>query len=737
MGASRPCVSPLTATTWAVSAAPKANFSPPSPIPRDTSAASSVLSTLAATPSHKGCHHLFPDKARHKSPKMDAISIEEANKIRVAMGMKPLPVPGKEDTSGPVFKEPKAGDGDSDEEPASTLETRSAAAFDNWKQIEEEKAAKAKLQAKKDAIKKARDQAQRFAKLEGQGLGEGDDVDAKTWLMGQKKRQKQIEKARKLEQELAEQEAQLQAEYTAKDLAGVKVAHEFDQLGEGEEHILTLKDAAVDDDEAGDELENLGLAESERTKERLDSKKRKRAYDPNDMDESGQQSILAQYDEEIDGKKRKVFTLDGQGRTVEETQKIKDDGTLGQSKVKISLDLLQEDTPISDYVDPSEVKIKKPKKKKKEKKSRKKAIDDDDIFPMPEPAAPQETGGMDVDQAEAAPPKKKIVEDFIDDEDLQANLAMQRRAALKKRKKMKPEDLARQLREEASETPDVMDTVENTEDEPGLVIDETSEFVANLQGPAERPERQRKKSSQPRSRAVSEAANGVDEEGDVDMDKSYAEVEEAQERAAREARSVSVPDITTTGLDEEETVDRGIAATLHLLKQRGQIAEANGGELNQRHIEHQRFLAEKQKMETDAEMRAKLQRERDRRSGRLEHMSAREREALAQKANQDRDRLESRKMADIFNKEYKPNVELKYIDEFGRRMNQKEAFKHLSHQFHGKGSGKQKTEKRLKKIDEEKKREAMSSLDSSQHTAMNTAMDTTAKKNRQAGVRLQ
>ena len=39
-------------------------------------------------------------------------------------------------------------------------------------------------------------------------------------------------------------------------------------------------------------------------------------------------------------------------------------------------------------------------------------------------------------------------------------------------------------------------------------------------------------------------------------------------------------------------------------------------------------------------------------------------------------------------------------------MNQKEAFKHLSHMFHGKGSGKQKTEKRLKKIEDEKKNAA-------------------------------
>jgi hypothetical protein len=34
-------------------------------------------------------------------------------------------------------------------------------------------------------------------------------------------------------------------------------------------------------------------------------------------------------------------------------------------------------------------------------------------------------------------------------------------------------------------------------------------------------------------------------------------------------------------------------------------------------------------------------------------------------------------------------------------MNEKEAFRHLSHRFHGKGSGKKKTEKRAKKLIEE------------------------------------
>ncbi|KAK7518743.1 SART-1 protein [Phyllosticta citriasiana] len=663
----------------------------------------------------------------------DAISIEEANKIRVAMGMKPLPVPGQEAPSGPVFQESKGSD--SDEEPASTLETRTEASYGNWNNHLAEQEAKAKATARKEAVKKAREQAQRFAQLEGKGLGDGDDVDAKTWLAGQKKRQKKIEKLKKLEQELAEREAQAQAEYTAADLAGVKVGHELDQFGEGEEHILTLKDAAVDDEEAGDELEAVNIRDTEKVNERLESKKRKRAYDPNNLDDDAQGTILAQYDEEIDGKKRKLFTLDGQGRTKEEAERSAAGDATGPSRsIKISLDLLKdESTPASDYVDPSQVKVKKPKKKK-EKKSRKKALDDDDIFPTPE--AP-DAGAMEVDLPESKPAPKKISDDnFVDDEDLQAQLALQRRQALKKRKKVKPEDLARQIREEASATPGVVDSTETPEEEPGLVIDETTEFVANLQGPAERPQRQRSKSAQPTRRASE--PNEIDDEGDTNMEQSYAEVEDEAERQARAERSASaVADITTTGLDEEEIVERGVGATLKLLRQRGQVKDSNGQELNENFVGHQRFIAERNKAMVEAEQRAKLQRERDRRSGRMEHMSAREREALAQKANQDRDRIESKRMAEIFNKEYKPNVDLKYVDEFGRHMNQKEAFKHLSHQFHGKGSGKQKTEKRLKKIEEEKKREAMSSLDSSQHTSMNTAMDATARKNRAAGIRLE
>ena len=50
---------------------------------------------------------------------------------------------------------------------------------------------------------------------------------------------------------------------------------------------------------------------------------------------------------------------------------------------------------------------------------------------------------------------------------------------------------------------------------------------------------------------------------------------------------------------------------------------------------------------------------------------------------------------------YKPDIKIDYIDESGRNLNQKEAFRALSHRFHGKGSGKRKQEKRSKKLEQE------------------------------------
>ncbi|KAL4817599.1 SART-1 protein [Aspergillus spinulosporus] len=666
----------------------------------------------------------------------DAISIEQNNKIRAALGLKPLPVPGANATS-PSFKEPNDSP---DEEPASTIETREAAASENWKRLQDEANAKKKREERNAAIKRARELAQRNAKLEGTTLGESADadMDTKTWLLQAKKKQKKIERerARKLAEEL--EERQRVAEYTASDLAGIKVGHEIDDFGGGEEHVLTLKDTTIDEnEEEGDELENIELRDREKAAERLELKKRKPVYDPTEENTG----ILAQYDEEIDGKKRKRFTLDAKGSTEEEQEARRQEVSEKLKRNVISLDF-EAENPVSDYMDVSEIKVKKPKKKKAKTTKKRSALDNDDISLPTEPVDTSNDASMDIDTINGAPapaPRKTLDENisFVDDDDLQALLTRQRRAALKKRQKSRPEDIARQLREEGSQTP--MDT-ETPEEEPGLVIDETSEFVSNLQKPV-LPEPRRRTTSPsvgPRAKSGESDDEKPQIEGDVDMNRSYNDIEDEEdlkERIKRE-ESQTAASITGTGLEEEATLSQGLGATLGMLKKRGLVKSTDAAESNALLRERNRFIAEKNRLETEAERRARQQRERDRASGKLDRMTAREREEYARRENTKRDQEEARQLAAKFNEQYKPDVQLKYIDEFGRQMNQKEAFKHLSHQFHGKGSGKMKTEKRLKKIEEEKKREAMSALDSSQHTGMNNAVGATARQKGQAGVRL-
>jgi len=676
----------------------------------------------------------------------DSISIEEANKIRAAMGMKLLPT--SNGTSNLNFKpsdrgEIPSGDGDK----GSTLDTREAAGYDNWKKLQDEAAATKMRQSKRETVKKERDAAQRFSKLQGQGLGDAVEVDGDTraWLLASKKRQRKIdrERASKFEQERIEQEQQ--AQYTDKDLAGKTVGHELGEFEDGEQ-ILTLKDAPVDAEDDEDELENIDMKEKEKLKEKLELKKKKPIYDPNEVDENGQKTLLGQYDEETEGKKQKRFTLNGTGMIDSLLgDRQGPDGAMGAQGMQFSLDFAREAKPVSDYLDASEIKIRKPKKAKNKSKKRK-AEDDDDIFPDSGASALalQVTDAIDIElpiSDNIAVTRASFTNtSFMDDEDLQSNLAHQRRAALKNRKKMRPEDLAKQLREDTSAALVSMDI--DKDEEGGLILDETSEFVSNLKRPEAPAKRRASSAKQSTLKAEVSASPEANAEADVEMQESYNDVEEEEEvetRIKRETSSVAVDgEMTTTGLDDEDTLDRGLGGTIHMLTQRGLMSKVGDGSFrNADDRQRQRFLSGRQKLEAEAEIKARLQRERDRGSGKFANMSNKEREQHAQWENKHRDQQDSRQMAEVFNRDYKPKVNLKYIDEYGRDMNQKEAFKHLSHQFHGKSSGKQKTEKRLKSIDDEKKREAMSSLDSSQATGMNNAMGATARKNRQAGVRLQ
>ncbi|KAK3650345.1 hypothetical protein LTR56_006321 [Elasticomyces elasticus] len=622
---------------------------------------------------------------------MDAASIEQMNKVRVSLGMAPLPVPGKD--AGPQFKA-AADDSGSESDDMSTLDKRQAAAGSNWQKLEDERREKAEREKRKSAAKKARDASQRYAKMEGKGLGEAEEeeMDTRSWLLSQKKRQKKIEKARKMEEELAAREKEAMQEYTSKDLAGVKVGHEADEFDETTgEQVLTLKDTAIGEESEDDELENTDMKAKEKLEANLKLKLKKPDYDP--MDQDNEKAVLSKYDEEIDGKKAKRFTLDGQGSSLEARRKLDGEGEVKSKGVKISLDMLKDDEPANDYVDASTTKVRKPKKKK-EKKARQKEVDEDDIFPAA-PAPQPSADAMEVDGAPALPSKKRALE--FDDDDLQAKLAEQRREALKKRKKMDASELARQMRDE-------MPVDDEEPEEGGLVMDETSEFVANLK-PPEAPEVRTSKTPQPAT-AGSPDAEDADEDGDTAM--GYGEAAEAEERAP--AASTEAPDDhTTTGLEEEATFSSvGTGAALSMLRKRNVLADSADSDLSEKDRKRMKFLADKEALYKEFDERAKSDRaaERNNPAGKTDRRSKQEQEEAARRQNEAREHYVSQKLNEMFRVGYRPDVKLAYYDEGGRSMDQKEAFKHMSHAFHGKGSGKGKQDKKLKKIEEEKRREA-------------------------------
>ena len=682
---------------------------------------------------------------------MDNISIEQTNKVRRTLGLKPLPVPGEASS---------AADRSNHEDVGSTLESRQALAEDNWQQKQKEAAAEAKRKAKNRAIQRARELAQRHSVIEGKGLGDADDregdLNTKAWLAGSKKRRKKLEKERaaRLARELEERDNL--AEYTAEDLEGLKVAHELDEVAGDSEQVLVLKDATIDEyEEEGDELENIDLKESERLAEQLELKKKKAVYNPMDDAFDGDSNLLKQYDETISGKKRKYFTLDGQGRQAEAEDSLESSSRGEVHGQSISLDFVKDEAPISDYQTALEPKFKKPKKIAK---TRRKPIDEDDIFPV---AQHTEANGdaMQIDNRAGAPSVPGVSKSrsdqtsFIDDDDLQASLALQRQLALKKRKRQRPEDIVRQMREEEAakaQNPDL------DEEEPGLVIDDTTQFLAHLDTielsrKAEQEARDRAEAAraleqaqvdQPASPMAKDSPDGVAspkerelalkrEDSDVDMDRRSATPAETGVAPAEE--------LTQTGIEQEEHVSSGLGATVRLLTARGLLkpreGEAEDTAALQR--ERQRFLAAKLASEKAAEARAHAQRAMDRESGRLDRMSAKEREEHARWENKQRESIEARRNFELYNKEYKPDVRLRYADDLGRGLGPKEAFKHMSHQFHGKGSGKLKTEKRLKRVEKERKAESESILDGGGKTGgLEGGRSEMGRRKGEAGIRL-
>ena len=330
-----------------------------------------------------------------------SMSLEETNRVREKLGLKPL----------------RTGESDRAKRQREAEEQAHTARRDAEKSKETAEIAARIAAAKEKRQMEARNRATAQ-------LGEADDADddLSAWVnksrdIELKKKLEEKRKAEELARKLAEQDDDFEDSesdddasltrgkkslgdlYTSDALAGLRVRHGADEVAEGETVVLTLKDASVLDEtrtgvnDEGDELENVLLAEEKRRKRaRAEATKRPADAPFAEEDENDKTRILGKYDEKKDDD---VLTLNDAGSisAAEERRKAEIRRRLAASLGGAPAGAREqsaatEKKTLAEFLTPAEVaareaadaaaKFNKPKKKRR-KKLREKKLDVDEL----------------------------------------------------------------------------------------------------------------------------------------------------------------------------------------------------------------------------------------------------------------------------------------------------------------------------------------------------------------------
>ncbi|KAJ3401079.1 hypothetical protein HDV05_000697 [Chytridiales sp. JEL 0842] len=402
---------------------------------------------------------------------------------------------------------------------------------------------------------------------------------------------------------------------------------------------------------------------------------------------------------------------------------------------------------VKDYYTQEEmVSFAKPKKRKKSKaKGRVKDRDEEDQdWPVATTSAEGDGETMDVDEvgnggkgsvkAFAKSNASANIDDinFVDDDDLQEALSRARKVTLKKTLKMRPEDIANSVEQAAL----IEQEAEDDDATGGLVLSATSEFVNNLSNigtsvkePTPTPIAQ----ATTRPPAASEAMDVDGEDSDSERRRQRGEDDDdeddnggwgIEEDEGRKSGGWHEPSKDTSAAEEEiaaiiveePLVNVGLASTLQLVKQKGLVEKVTPEQLERERKQKEKNMWLAEQRLKDAKREAEKAKEKKRAKEALaksggKHQQQHQQDDYSYEDERMEERKRARELEEKF-KNYTPDVELKYHDEYGRSLNQKEAFRLLSHKFHGKTSGKMKTEKKLRKMEEEVKLQQMLSSDS-------------------------
>lgn len=624
-----------------------------------------------------------PEREPQERDGDETMSVEQTNALRAALGLEPLAV------------ENQAVDNE---------EERIVA--EEQKRRDEADKQQAETKVKRERIMKKKLEGATISEMYKSEVGSS----AADWVKRSRKMGKDKALAAFREATLAADEEP--EEYDSQHLKGLRVAHNSEQFQEGTGVILTLKDKPIlkdgkleDDD---DVLENVNMVDDERDDKNNKIRGQRNVYDA--LDEENQDELLAQY---ADEKEKDGIRLTGEEdeasraraairaklkRSIPGAKSEYDEDDYRYGKQAYSLDFEKNVVP-SDYA-PVEFKKKKMRKKRKVRKAG--GGEENPLAHIAEP-------GIDEHMADHA----------SRDSDRRSEAEKAKEEASKK---LKDQGYLKAIQKAEVDAKKVLDDVEHIfEDEDNAELQASMERARRLNA-QRREERLAKKAAK-----KAKKASGMDDDEEEKPNKE-------EDRVANFAKEVAT--FATKMEDEEGKQSQVFTATTEFCRGLEQTmaeskTEKEGGfnEISN-DVPTKEKKKDKKKKDTvvvdddddedrDSDNMDDDDDDEDGSGSDEEHFGADEPRAdggiaqaleLAKKRGLLKDKITQAGRSKDGVAEFEdpaPHIALQYLDEFGRPMKPKEAFRKLSHTFHGRGPGPVKLEKRLKAFREEQRKGAI------------------------------
>lgn len=611
------------------------------------------------------------------------LSIEETNRLRVSMGLEPLA---------------KAVEDDEVALQAAKAEMRKRR---NEEREKEDKAADAKR-------KKVEQDAK--AKLKGvdslgKELATETGGSASDWVARSRKIDKAKQEAETRAREIAEQEETALPEYSTEHLAGVKVDHTSKQMQEGAVYTMTLKDTYILNKDSTaenmeeDTLENSDLVAQEVAEKNKKLKTQTHLYDV--YDDEANATLLPQYE---DDKPKDTMRLTGEEdeRAVklrEIRDKLKKTVPKEEDARKQSdfYDLNTEKAVPSDYLPAKPEKFKKKRKKEGgERKTGKAQLFDEDKNDVA--THQQDHGSRDGGGVKAAAEQ----------------------LAAERNKQLKDQAYLKALNRAEKDSKKLLESLEHVFEE-----EQDEELRSSL-------DRSRRLAQERAAKPVKrEKQSEADEKKDLDR--------------AERIKTFKKEDMDDVPVKE----DLVFTATTEFCRGLASVSAVNVPEAPDKFVAPRPKAPKKAKLETKAAEPEPAAEENEDHDDDDEEMKASDEEngdfmgeepmaaggaaaalALAKLRGLLKEEISQAGRSQDETYHYEdpsPNISLNYQDEFGRPMKPKEAFRQLSHVFHGRPPGPVKLEKKLKQFREEQRRGRIL------YGSRKSTLDNFVKKQKKAG----